>query len=75
MPRIKKPGSYLNIKLDQSIYDRLVQFSEDTGSTKTTVAERALTDFMNKYENGQETLRRIEDGSIAVVEVNGHEDN
>ena len=50
MVRPKKDGIYLNIKLDKDLYHRLERVSEAAGQTKTLIAERALTAYMDKYE-------------------------
>ena len=71
MARAKKEGIYLNIKLDKDIYHRLERISEEAGQTKTLIAERALTAYMDDYEEKQETLRRIEEGSVKVIDNRG----
>ena len=71
MARVAKPGKYLNIKLDLEIYDRLEKFSEKEGFSKTMVAERALTSFMDNYEAKQEMIRKIEEGRAELVEKDG----
>ena len=69
MARPKKNGQYLNVKIDVSVYQRLEDFCENTGYSKTAVVERALTSLMNNHEAEQETLRRIADGSGKSVET------
>ena len=71
MARVAKPGKYLNIKLDLDIYDRLERFSEKEGFSKTMVAEKALTAFMDNYEAKQEMIRKIEEGRAELVEKDG----
>ena len=71
MARLAKPGKYLNIKLDLEIYNRLEKFSEREGFSKTIVAERALTAFMDNYEAKQEMIRKIEEGQAELVEKDG----
>ena len=71
MARAAKPGKYLNIKLDLDIYDRLERFSEKEGFSKTMVAEKALTAFMDNYEAKQEMIRKIEEGRAELVEKDG----
>ena len=71
MARVAKPGKYLNIKLDLEIYERLEKFSEKEGFSKTMVAERALTSFMDNYEAKQEMIRKIEEGRAELVEKDG----
>ena len=62
MARPKKNGQYLNVKIDVSVYQRLEDF-----------CEKALTSLMNNHEAEQETLRRIADGSVKLVETGGDE--
>ena len=71
MARPKKNGQYLNVKIDVSVYQRLEDFCEKY--TKTAAVERALTSLMNNHEAEQETLRRIADGSVKLVETGGDE--
>ena len=73
MARQKKNGQYLNVKIDMNVYQRLEEFCEETGYTKTAAVERALTILMNNHEADQETLRRIADGSVKLVETGGDE--
>ena len=68
MPRSKKDGNYLNIKLDRQLYERLENACEIGGQTKTTLVERAKDVYLDDFEKKQETLRRIEEGSLAIVE-------
>ena len=67
MSRPKKDGIYLNIKLDRELYQRLERISEEAGQTKTLIAERALTTYMDNYEENQAVLQRIKDGSVKLV--------
>ena len=71
MARPKKDGIYLNIKLDKDLYHRLERVSQAAGQTKTLIAERALTAYMDKYEGEQEIIRKIEDGRAELVEKDG----
>ena len=50
---------------------QLEEFCEETGYTKTAAVERALTTLMNNHEADQETLRRIAEGSVKLVETGG----
>ena len=70
MSRPKKDGIYLNIKLDRELYERLERISEEAGQTKTLIAERALTTYMDSYEENQAVLQRIKDGSAKLVDTN-----
>lgn len=59
MGRPKKNGTYLNICIETSIYERLKAFCEDAGQTKTVAAERALTAYLDDYEEKQKMLKEL----------------
>ncbi|MBO4873453.1 MAG: hypothetical protein J5496_08590 [Lachnospiraceae bacterium] len=62
MARPKKNGTYLNVCIDSSIYDRLDRFSEDAGQAKTVAVERALTLYLDEYDEKQRILKEIDEG-------------
>lgn len=64
MARPKKNGTYLNVCIDSTVYDRLNRFSEDAGQAKTVAVERALTAYLDDYEEKQKILLELEN-SIA----------
>lgn len=68
MARPKKDGIYLNIKLDKELYHRLEHVCEEAGQTKTLIVERALLAYMDDFDEKQETLRKIADGVVTVIE-------
>lgn len=59
MPRIKKDAKILNIKLATPISDRLEQYCEDSGQTKTVAVERALSAFIDDYYAQQKLLSKL----------------
>ena len=50
MARPKKNYTPFNIKMDTALYERLSEYCEQKGQTKTTAVERILTEALNKYE-------------------------
>lgn len=54
MGRPKKNGQYLNLKINQDIYDRFSLYAEQMGQTKTIALERILTRYLDSYEKCQE---------------------
>ena len=60
MGRPKKNGTYLNICIETPIYERLEALCEDAGQTKTIAVERALTAYLNDYEEKQKMLKSLE---------------
>ena len=65
MAKPKKNGTYLNVCIKSSIYDRLNRFSEDAGQAKTVAVERALTAYLDDYEAKQKKLRELDDRGIS----------
>ena len=59
MARPKKNGTYLNVCIETPIYERLVAVCEDAGQTKTVAVERALTLYLEDYEEKQKLLREL----------------
>ena len=59
MARPKKNGTYLNVCIETPIYERLVALCEDAGQTKTVAVERALTLYLEDYEEKQKILREL----------------
>ncbi len=59
MGKPKKNGKYLNICIALPIYERLVAFCEESGQPKTTAVERALTAYLDDYDEKQAKLREL----------------
>lgn len=64
MARPKKNGTYLNVCIETPIYERLVAICEDAGQSKTVAVERALTAYLDGYEEKQRKLRELENISV-----------
>ena len=60
MARPKKNGTYLNVCIESPIYERLVQFCDEAGQSKTVAVERALTAYLDDYDNKQAMLKTLE---------------
>jgi predicted DNA-binding protein len=61
MARQKKDGTYLNVRIETSIYNRLNALCEEAGQTKTIAVERALTDYLDNYEKRKHMLEELEE--------------
>ena len=68
MAKPKKNGTYLNVCIETPIYERLEAMCNAAGQSKTVAVERALTAYLNDFEETQKTLRAIESGKIEVIE-------
>ena len=50
MPRPKKEGQYLNLKISQELYDRFSAYAEEMGQSKTIALERILKKHLDETE-------------------------
>lgn len=48
MPRPKKEGKTLNIKLDAILYEKLEKYCEESRRTKTATIEMVLEEFLKE---------------------------
>lgn len=60
MARPKKNGTYLNVCIETPIYERLVNFCNDAGQTKTIAVERALSFYLDDYDEMQRKIRKLD---------------
>jgi hypothetical protein len=61
MARPKKNGTYLNVCIETPIYERLEEFCDDAGQTKTVAVERALMFYLDNYAEMQQQFKRMND--------------
>lgn len=59
MPRQKKDAKILNIKLATPISDKLEEFCEETGMSKTIATEKIMESFFDDYFKRPEEQRKI----------------
>lgn len=60
MAKPKKNGTYLNVCIETPIYERLEEMCTDAGQSKTVAVERALTLYLDEYEEKQRKLKELE---------------
>lgn len=60
MARPKKNGTYLNVCIETTIYEKLEELCNEAGQSKTVAVERALTEYLENYQKKQEMLRTLE---------------
>ena len=60
MPRPKKDNHSMTIRLATPIFDRLTEFCDHSGQSKTIAIERALTMYMNDYYEKQQLIADAE---------------
>ena len=56
MARPKKDSQVVNLNIERSIYDKFVEFCDNTGLTKTVVVERALEMYIDAINENPEKL-------------------
>ena len=49
MGQLKKDAKTISMKLDKGIYNKLDQFCEETGLSKTAATEKILDQFLSEY--------------------------
>ena len=50
MPRARKNGKYINLKISKSLYDRFANYCEKEDRTKTAALERMMRYYLDQYE-------------------------
>ncbi len=70
MARPKKNGTYLNVCIETTIYERLVDFCNEAGQSKTTAVERALLAYLDNYNDTQEKLRMLNEEEFKKSQKN-----
>ena len=54
MPRAKKDGRYINLYIDQKIYEQFRAYAEEKGQTLTTAFERIVSEYLNAQDDENE---------------------
>lgn len=60
MARPKKNGTYLNVCIDTPVYERLAEYCEEAGQPKTVAVERAITAYLDIYDERQKKLKELD---------------
>lgn len=57
MPRPKKESAPASFRLAVDVHERLEQFCKESGQSKTVAVERAITMYIDDYEEKQRKLK------------------
>lgn len=49
----------LTIRLDRAVYDRMEEYCQDSGQSKTVAIQRALEQYIDRYYEMQEKLKEL----------------
>ena len=60
MAREKKDAKPFSIRMDRTIFDRLNQFCEESGQSKTKAIERAINMYINDYDIKMQKLNKVD---------------
>lgn len=60
MARPKKDNHPMTVRLATPIFERLSEYCEDSGQTKTVAIERALMMFINDYYEKQALINKTD---------------
>ena len=60
MARPKKDCIPVSARLSTSVVERLNQFCEDSGQSKTVAIERAITAYIDEYEKREAIVKKAE---------------
>lgn len=55
-----KESHPLSIRMDKAIFERLNQFCEESGQSKTVAIERAVSKYVDEYEEQMKKLKGLE---------------
>jgi Ribbon-helix-helix protein, copG family. len=58
MARPKKENTPTSFRLDTAVLERLTHFCEESGQSKTVAVERAITFYINDYEDKQRRIKK-----------------
>ncbi|MBR3348645.1 MAG: hypothetical protein IKG55_01065 [Solobacterium sp.] len=50
MPRERKEGHYINLKIDKLLYERFSKYCDQEERTKTAALERMLRAYLDAYD-------------------------
>lgn len=60
MARPKKNGKYLNVCIQEEVYQKLEDFCLEAGQTKTIAVERALIQYIENYDAIQAKINKLD---------------
>lgn len=61
MPREKKEGKYINLKINKNIYQRFDAYCKKEARTKTAALERMINAYLDQYDKYSKKRRSIYD--------------
>lgn len=59
MAKKTKESHPISIRMDKPTFDRLKQFCEDSGQSKTVAIERAINMYIDDYDDKKRQLEKL----------------
>ncbi len=56
MPRQKKESQPFSIRMNKAIYERLNEYCEESGQSKTVAIERAISMYIDDYDGKKKII-------------------
>lgn len=60
MARVKKESKPFSIRMDKLTFDRLNDYCEASGQSKTVAIERAVNKYIDEYDKRMQRLNELE---------------
>lgn len=51
MARAKKESRAISLRMDKSVYDKLTDFCDYSGQSKTVAVERAVAEYVERHQS------------------------
>lgn len=64
MAKKTKKSHPISIRMDKPTFDRLKQFCEDSGHSKTVAIERAINMYIDDYDDKKKQLEKLWESSL-----------
>lgn len=61
MPRERKDGKYINLKIERNVYQRFESYCKKEARTKTAALERMISTYLDQYDKHAKKRRSIYD--------------
>ncbi|MBQ7994437.1 MAG: hypothetical protein IJM63_00060 [Solobacterium sp.] len=58
MPRERKDGHYINLRIDRGLYERFSRYCDQEERTKTAALERMMRAYLDAYEKQNASAKK-----------------
>lgn len=61
MPRERKDGKYINLRIEKSVYKRFDDYCKKESRTKTAALEKMISTYLDQYDKYAKKRRTLYD--------------